>query len=85
MADEQGTGRPDGNFARSALGKSVNNILDNVGRDGRNFVQRESPPSNPEVGDVYLSDGTNWDPNAAGTPDLVCYDTSDGWTSIVTL
>jgi hypothetical protein len=34
---------------------------------------------------VYLSDGDNWDPNAAGSPDLVCYDTSGGWTSIVVL
>lgn len=85
MADEQGTGRPDGNFARKAVGSAVNDILDNVGRDGRRFTPRESPPTNPEVGDTYLADGTNWDPNNAGSPDLVVYDTSDGWSSIVTL
>lgn len=97
MADEQGfTGDSDsladGEFSRQTTGKTVKGdvttleaLLANVGVDGRGFRQRSSAPSNPEVGDVYLTDGTNWDPNAAGAPDLVAYDTGGGWTSIVTL
>ena len=85
MADNQGTGLPDGNFARQKAGRKVNNLLANVAQDGRGFRQRSEPPANPEVGDVYLTDGTNWDPNAAGAPDLVIYDTAGGWTSIATL
>lgn len=71
MADEQGTGLPDGNFARRALGRVVNNILDNVGRDGRKFAPRESPPAGAEDGDTYLADGTNWDPAGTGNAALV--------------
>ena len=71
MADEQGTGKPDGNFARSALGRAVNNILDHVGRDGRKFTPREAPPDNPEDGDTYIADGTNCDPAGTGNATLV--------------
>lgn len=97
MADEQGVStasqnRADGEFARQTTGRDVKaditnirDLLTNVGVDGRQFQQRDSAPSNPEVGDVYLTDGTNWDPNAAGSPDLVVYDTSGGWTSIAVL
>lgn len=85
MADEQALDVPDGFFARQELGRIVKDQLSNVGKDGRGFTQRESPPNNPEVGDVYLSDGSNWDPNAAGSPDLVVYNTSGGWTSLAVL
>lgn len=85
MADNQGTDLADGQFARQVTGRAVNNLLANVAEDGRGFRQRDSAPSNPEVGDVYLTDGSNWDPNAAGAPDLVVYNTSGGWTSIATL
>lgn len=57
MADEQGTGQPDGHFARQITGGAVNGILDSVGSDGRRLVPQASEPSNPEVGDLYLSDG----------------------------
>lgn len=97
MADEQGfnddsTGLADGEFSRKKQGRTVkgditalSTLLANVGEDGRGFNQRSSPPSNSEVGDLYLSDGSGWNPNAAGVPDLVIYDTGGGWTSIVTL
>lgn len=73
MADEQGTGKPDGNFARGVLGKAVNRILDNVGSAGRKYPPQQSAPSNPENGDVYLADGTNWDPASSGNAALVQY------------
>lgn len=95
MADEQGfaPNRPgDGMYARAETGSELDanwgvlaTILANVGADGRGFRQQDAEPTNPEVGDVYLTDGTNWDPNAAGSPDLVAYDTGGGWTSIVVL
>lgn len=67
MADEQGTGKPDGNFARKAVGSAVNSILDSVGASGRQFEPLASPPDNPETGDTYLADGTNWDETSGGT------------------
>lgn len=73
MADEQGTGRADGNFAREALGRAVNGILDNVGAGGRQFPPQDAAPSNPENGDTYLADGTNWDPAGTGNAALVQY------------
>jgi hypothetical protein len=73
MADEQGTGRPDGNFARIAIGKAVNAILDNVGASGRKFEPLESPPDNPETGDTYLADGANWDVAGTGNAALATY------------
>ena len=82
MADEQGTGKPDGNFARAALGSAVNGILTNVGTDGRKFPPREAPPDGPEPGDVYLADGTNWDPTGNGNAALVQY-LNGGWQTIV--
>lgn len=97
MADEQGVStntqnRADGEFSRAVTGKDVKgditnirDLLANVGVDGRGFNQRSSPPNNPEVGDVYLTDGSNWDPNAAGSPELVVYDTAGAWSSIAIL
>lgn len=90
MADEQGLDAgenrlADGEFARGKTGRIVKALLANVGPDGRGFTARASPPDNPELGDVYLSDGADWDPNAAGSPELVIYDSSDGWTSIAVL
>lgn len=77
MADEQGTGSPDGFFARQSLGAAVNGILDNVGSDGRNLVPQASEPSNPEVGDLYLSDGGNYDPvSNGGNAAVIIYDGS---------
>lgn len=85
MADEQGTGKPDGNYARASVGSAVNGILTNVGSDGRQFVEQTSPPSNPEYGDVYLADGSSWDPDSDGVSggELVIYNSSGGWTEIV--
>lgn len=85
MADEQGLDIPDGFFARAKTGSKVKALLARVGSSGRGFEQLSSPPSNPSVGDVYLSDGTGWDPNAAGSPELVAYNASGGWTSIAIL
>lgn len=82
MADEQGTGLPDGNFARKKTGKAVNGLLANVGTDGRRFPPRESEPSGPEAGDVYLADGTNWDPVGNGNAALVQY-LNGAWQTIV--
>lgn len=82
MADEQGTGRPDGNFARQAVGSAVNSILDSVGASGRKFEPLESPPDNPETGDTYLADGTNWDATSGGSGNaaLVTYiESGNGW------
>lgn len=73
MADEQGTGVPDGNFARGKTGGAVNGILDNVGSGGRKFPPQDAEPSNPENGDLYLADGTNWNPTGNGDPALVQY------------
>lgn len=85
MADEQGLTLADGEFARKKTGGAVISLLANVGPDGRGFAAKETAPSNPELGDVYLADGTNWDPNNAGSPDLVAYDSGGGWKSIVVL
>lgn len=97
MADEQGftddiAGLADGQFSRKETGgivkstiSRIHTLLQNVGTDGRGFTQRSSPPSNPEVGDLYLTDGTNWDPNAAGSPELVVYDTTGAWSSVAIL
>lgn len=82
MADEQGTGKPAGNYARRALGQAVNSILAVVGPTGRQYPARESPPSGAEVGDTYLADGTNWDPAGTGNPAFVQYD-GTAWTVIV--
>jgi hypothetical protein len=77
MADEQGTGSPDGFFARQRLGAAVNGILDNVGSDGRRLVPQASEPSNPAVGDLYLSDGGNYDPvSNGGNAAVIIYDGS---------
>lgn len=81
MADEQGTGVPDGNFARTVAGSAVNGILQNVGSDGRQFAPRESAPAGAGTGDVYLADGTNWDPLAGGNAALVIY-LDGGWVGI---
>jgi len=78
MADEQGTDVDDFQFSRAdPTGANVNNILDNVGRDGRNLVPQASEPSNPEVGDLYLSDGGNYDPvSNGGNAAVIIYDGS---------
>jgi len=77
MADEQGTGQPDGHFARQITGVAVNGILGNVGSDGRRLVPQASEPSNPEVGDLYLSDGGNYDPvSNSGNAAVIIYDGS---------
>jgi hypothetical protein len=77
MADEQGTGSPDGYFARQVTGEAVNGILDNVGSDGRKLVPQASEPTNPEVGDLYLSDGGNYDPvSNSGNAAVIIYDGS---------
>lgn len=73
MAQEQGTDKPDGNFARASVGSAVNTILDNVGPDGRRFPPRAEPPAEPEPGDLYLADGTNFDPAGSGNAALVIY------------
>jgi hypothetical protein len=73
MTDEQGTGEPDGYFARLDLGISVNNILDHVGRSGRRFVPQTEPPANPVNGDTYIADGTNWDVAGSGNAAKVVY------------
>lgn len=85
MADEQGLDVPDGFFARAQLGVAVKDLLQNVGTDGRNYPERTSPPDNPEYGDIYLADGTEWDPDSDGAAggELVIYDSSGGWTEIV--
>lgn len=85
MSDEQGVDLNDGKFARGVTGKAVKNLLVNTGPDGRQFAERTSPPSNPEYGDVYLADGTTWDPDADGIAggELVIYNSSGGWTEIV--
>lgn len=75
MADEQGTGLSDGFFARGVTGDAVNAILDNVGAAGRNLPPQAAEPSNPEVGDLYVQDGGNWDPvSNAGNGALIIYD-----------
>lgn len=98
MADEQGYTRhtdtiPPGNYARQVTGDATKNefaaissLLVNVGVDGRRFPSRNSPPSNPELGDVYLADGVDWDPDgdASGAPELVIYDGS-AWNEIIGL
>lgn len=81
MADEQGTGVPDGNFARSKAGGAVNGILDNVGSDGRKYVPQDAAPAGADEGDVYLADGTNWDPLSGGNAALVIY-LAGGWVAI---
>lgn len=85
MADEQGLDLADGEFARKKTGSAVSALLANVGADGRAFNELTSPPSNPEYGDVYLADGTNWDPDSDGVSggELVIYNSSGGWTEIV--
>lgn len=82
MADEQGTGQPDTYFARGILGEAVNAILDNVGSDGRKLVPQASEPSNPEVGDLYLSDGGNFDPvSNSGNAAVIVYD-GTSWNQV---
>lgn len=78
MADEQGLSVADGWFARAALGSKVKALLANVGSAGRKYPPQSSPPSNPENGDMYLADGTNWDPASSGNAALVQY-AGGGW------
>jgi len=85
MADEQGTGEADGAFARQRTGSAVNNILDNIGSAGRKLPPQDSEPSSPEKGDLYVSDGGNWDPTSnAGNGALVFYDGSS-WVQVAGL
>lgn len=81
MADEHGTGVPDGNFARAVAGGGVNSILDQVGPNGRQYPPQDGAPAGPESGDVYLADGTNWDPVGNGNAALVIY-LDGGWVAI---
>ncbi|MFC6975814.1 hypothetical protein ACFQL1_15880 [Halomicroarcula sp. GCM10025709] len=83
MADEQGTGEPDGAFARQRTGAAVNGILDNVGAATRNLPPQDGEPSGPEVGDLAVQDGGNWDPvSNAGNGALIIYDGTN-WQLVV--
>lgn len=73
MADETGLDVPDGFFARINLGATVKDLLANVGTNGRRYPPQDSAPSNPENGDTYLADGSNWDPAGTGNAALVQY------------
>lgn len=73
MADETGLDVPAGWFARSSLGAQVKQLLTNVGQNGRQYAPQSEPPANPENGDTYLADGTNWDPAGTGNAALVQY------------
>jgi len=73
MADEQGLSKPDGLFARRVLGEAVKSLLTNIGVGGRKYPPQSSVPSNPENGDVYLADGSNWDPAGTGNAAYVQY------------
>jgi hypothetical protein len=83
MADEQGTDVDDFQFARAdPTGANVNEILDNVGSDGRRLVPQSSAPSNPVAGDLYLSDGGNYDPvSNSGNAAVIIYDGSS-WVQV---
>lgn len=81
MADETGLDVPDGWFARSQLGSLVNSLLGNVGLNGRTYPPQDAAPANPENGDTYLADGTNWDPAGTGNAALVQY-AGGGWRVI---
>ena len=78
MADEQGIAdTPDGYFARQETGSTVKNQLQNVGVNGRRLVPLASAPSNPEAGDLYVSDGGNYDPvSNGGNASVIVYDGS---------
>lgn len=73
MADEQGLDVPEGWFARSTLGASVKQFLATIGPDGRQFTPLDAAPDNPENGDTYLADGSNWDPAGTGNAALATY------------
>lgn len=73
MADEQGLNVPDGFFARSELGSKVKSLVGTIGSAGRQYPPQDSEPTNPENGDIYLADGTNWDPAGTGNAALVQY------------
>ncbi len=81
MADDQGTGVPNGNFARRKVGRLVNRILDNVGPNGRQFPPLDAEPDNPEAGDVYHADGEGWDPEGDGTSGLFAYN-GEAWVLV---
>lgn len=77
MADEQGLSNPDGDFARQRSGKDLKALVANVGPDTRNLPPLDSEPAGPEVGDLVVQDGTNWDPvSNAGNGALIIYDGS---------
>lgn len=77
MADEQGLNTPDGHFARQKTGKDVKAQVANVGVETRRLPPLDSEPATPEVGDLAVQDGTNWDPAAnAGNGALIVYDGS---------
>ena len=84
MADDQGLDLADGEFARGVTGSAVKALLANSSEDGRGFRERTAEPSNPENGDVYLADGSTWDPDgdAVAGAELVIY-YGGTWTEIV--
>jgi hypothetical protein len=74
MADETGLDEvPSGWFARIRLGDRVKALLANIGSTGRQYPPLDTAPNNPEPGDTYLADGTNWDPAGTGNAALVTY------------
>jgi len=81
MADETDPGLYKGEFSRQTQGQTLNRYLKNIGQSGRQFPPQNSAPSNPEDGDLYLADGSNWDPAGSGNAALVMY-ADGGWRTI---
>lgn len=65
---------------------TINDSIDMAGGpitngDTATLTPRSSAPSSPSSGMIACSDGTNWDPTASGSEEIVAY-LNGGWTAL---